>query len=51
MRNRQRREEDPVEKLEDAEVCADAESEREDDDEGDGGGAEKLAGGVTKVGE
>ena len=51
MRDWKRREEDSVEKLEDAEICADAEGEREDDGEGEAGSADELAGGVAEVGE
>ena len=51
MRDRKRREEDSVEKLEDAEIRADAESECEDDGEGEAGRAEELASGVANVGQ
>jgi hypothetical protein len=50
MRDGKRGEEDAVEELEDAEVCADAEGEGEDDDCGEGRGVGELAKGVAEVG-
>ena len=51
MRDRKRREEDSVEKLEDAEICADAEGECEYDSDGECGRVDELSSGVAEIGD